>query len=263
MEKVCLDLDQLKQLRQRAAEVGIEFLVTPFSVQDVGELAEVGLDGVKIASPDAVNLPLLDAVAELGWPVLISTGTCDIEELGPAAETARRSGGMLLQCVSAYPTPQEHASLGGIHVLRDRFAMPVGYSDHTAAIDTGGLAVAAGAVVLEKHLTHDPNADGPDHAASLAPADFKKYVAQACRASVMVGPAQKLCLEIERDVRTVSRQSLCIKRDLPAGHQLTSDDLTVKRPGLGLPAADWSSVIGRSLGKPVSANQLLRSEDLS
>lgn len=265
LDALALPLDAMRQLRETAGQLGLQFLVTPFSLGDVADLKSLDVDAVKIASPDAVNTPLLEAAAQLGKPMFISTGTCDLDELGPAAELARRTRGALLQCVSAYPTPEPDAALAGIAVLNDRFDFRgvVGYSDHTAALDTGALAVAAGACVLEKHLTHDRSAPGPDHAASIEPGEFAVYVAAVRRASAMLGPRRKTCTAVERDVQTVSSQSVCVVRNLPAGHVLTRDDLDIKRPGTGVPARQLDQVVGRRLARPVKGDHLLHREDLA
>ena len=262
LDGLALSIDALKRLKGAAHARGLRFIVTPFSLADVADLATVGVDAVKIASPDAVNTPLLDAAAGLGVPLLVSTGTCGLGELDAAADVVRRTGGALLQCVSAYPTPDADAALGGIAALAAQFGVPVGYSDHTAAEDTGALAVACGAVVLEKHLTHHRGAAGPDHAASLDPLGFGRYVATVRRAEAMLGPTVKRRLDVERDVAAVSRQSVCITRDLPAGHVLTRGDLAVKRPGTGIPAANLDALVGRTLARAVEADRVLRDDDL-
>ncbi|MEO0514306.1 MAG: N-acetylneuraminate synthase family protein [Planctomycetota bacterium] len=263
LSTLTLPLDAMADLRGTAKRLGLTFIVTPFSLGDVADLAALDVDAVKIASPDAVNTPLLDAAAKLGKPMIVSTGTCELDELDAAARVAQATGGALLQCVSAYPTPDRAAGLGGMAAIRDRFpGVAVGYSDHTAALDTGALAVAAGAVVLEKHLTHDRAAPGPDHAASLEPPDFTAYVAAVRRASSMLGPATKTCTPRERDVQQVSRQSVCLTRDLPAGHVLTPKDLDVKRPGTGVPASQLSRIVGRTLARAVKADHPLQPDDL-
>ncbi len=263
LEPLRLNLDALRPLREAAAQHGVAFVVTPFSPQDVPELAALQLDAVKIASPDAVNPMLLDAVAELDVPVIVSTGTCELDELEHAATVVRLTGGALLQCVSAYPTPMASAGLGGMAALRERFGVPVGYSDHTPAIHTAALAVSAGACVLEKHLTHDRHANGPDHAASLEPQALASYTAQAREAADALGPLQKTCDGLERDVRHVSRQSLAPARDLPAGHTLTANDLTTRRPGNGIPAAQRDEILGKTLQNPVRRGTLLTPDDLA
>ncbi len=259
-----LELDELGRLKEAADEAGLAFIVTPFSLGDVDDLATIGVDAVKIASPDAVNTPLIKAAAGLGRPMLISTGTCELDELAPAAEILKGhpSGGCLLHCVSSYPTPFGDAALGGIQAMHERFGLPNGYSDHTPDTLTGALAVAAGAVVLEKHLTYDTQADGPDHAASLSPTGFDNYVWQVRQAQTMLGPRCKTVQAIEQDVRKVSRQSVCAARDLPAGHRLKPGDLTVKRPGTGIPASKLESLVGQRLIRPVRANHLLVQDDI-
>ncbi len=264
LDRLKLGLDDLRAARLAARRRGLAFIVTPFSVEDIPDLKQLEPDAVKIASPDAVNPPLLNAAAALGRPMLISTGAAQLTELGYAAGLVRdhAAGGCLLQCVSSYPTPEQDAALGAIAAIAVRFAVPVGYSDHTTDVMTGALAVAAGACLIEKHLTYDRTAAGPDHAASFEPATFADYAARIGRAAAMLGPRNKQVLPVEEDVRLVARQSLCAKRELPPGHTLTADDLTVKRPGTGIPAAHFDAVVGRRLLRPVKANDLLNEGDL-
>ena len=260
---LALPLDVLGGLVEAARASGLAAVVTPFSLADPAELAGLGLDAIKTASPDAVNTPLLEACAAVGLPLLISTGTCSLEELEPAAEMLRghEAGGALLHCVSSYPTPMDEAGLGGLVAMREAMGLPVGYSDHTPGLTTGALAVSAGAVVIEKHLTHDRSADGPDHAASLDPQQMAHYIANIREAQAARGRVVKEVSEVELDVRRVSRQSVCVVRDLPAGHVLTGEDLTAKRPGTGIPAVELTTLIGRQLVRPVRANDLLKTID--
>ncbi len=265
LRSLALDSEAMGRLGEYVRSLGLKLIVTPFSPGDVDSLKELDVDAVKIASPDAVNTPLLEAVAELGKPMLISTGTCELHELEAAASLLRshRAGGCLLQCVSSYPTPNELAALGGIRVLRERFGLPAGYSDHTQSVQTGALATAGGAVVIEKHLTYDRGASGPDHASSADPGQFAEYVRLIREAQAMLGPSSKRVQPVERDVREVSRQSVAATADLPAGHVLSEADLTVKRPGTGIPAKELKSLIGQSLSRPVQADQLLSADDLA
>jgi len=263
LARLALDLDSLQQLGERARSHGMRFALTPFSPDDVAELDAAGADLVKIASPDAVNTPLLRAVEPLGRPVVVSTGACELDELSDAADLAARTGGALLQCVSSYPTPLERAGLGGIAALREAYPdLCVGYSDHTSETCTGAWAVAAGACVLEKHVTYDRAAAGPDHAASLDSDALAEYIRLARQAAAALGPRAKRCLDVEDEVRRLSRQSVCAARDLPAGRVLTQDDLTVKRPGTGLPARELFTTIGRTVARPVARDTPLRADDL-
>ena len=264
LESLMLGQDEMMRVRAEAERAGLGFIATLFSMEDAGELARLRPMAVKIASPDAVNRPLLETAAGLGRPMVVSTGTAEMGELEFAADLIRKhaAGGCLLQCVSSYPTPDDSAALGGIAALAERFAVAAGYSDHTTNEMTGALAVAAGACVIEKHLTYDRKAKGPDHAASFAPAEFARYAAHVRAAAKMVGARAKLVQSVEADVRLVARQSVCVARDLAKGHLLTREDLTVKRPGTGIAAARLNEMIGKRLACDVRENDLLRQEDL-
>lgn len=261
LSKLQLSAWDMVKVRDLAHTLGLGFVVTCFSRESVPQMKELAPDAVKVASPDAVNLPLIESLLTLDKPLLISTGACEMYELIDTLTLCRGRPTVLLQCVSAYPTPTDQASIGGMDALR-RIWPHVGYSDHTEDFDTGFVAAARGACVIEKHLTHDRFAPGPDHGASLDPDQFRQYIDLIQRATRMLGPAQKLVLDCERDVRTVSRQSLCAVRNLAAGHILTRDDLTIKRPGTGIPAAGLNRVIGRTLRNAVQKNCLLKVEDL-
>lgn len=265
LSELVLPANVLTEAAHVAHAKNLSFIVTPFSPDDVAELVRLDVDAVKIASPDAVNPPLLRAAASTAKPMIVSTGTCTLDEISPAADLLKlhAPGGALLHCVSSYPTPDGSASLGGITALREKFGLPIGYSDHTSSVQAAALAVAVGACVIEKHITLDRAAVGPDHAASADPTMFAETVRRIREAERMIGLPTKTVTEIEHDVRLVSRQSVCALRNLPAGHRLTVEDVTVKRPGSGIPAADFEAVIGRVLARPVAANDLLKSDDLA
>ena len=163
----------------------------------------------------------------------------------------------LLHCVSSYPTPAGSAALSGIGVLADEFDLPVGYSDHTCELETGGIAVACGATLLEKHLTWNNGADGPDHAASLEPSSLGCYVAFARTACEMIGEPIKAPLELEREVIAAARQSIAANQDLVAGALLQECDLTTMRPGSGMPPASLGELVGRRLARDVKRGDLL------
>jgi N,N'-diacetyllegionaminate synthase len=249
-------------VRDAARQRGLHFVVTCFSVDAAPRLLPLDVDAVKLASPDCVNTPLLDAVADLHKPLLLSTGAADAAEVSAVAAwlSHRSLPAALLHCVSSYPTDAADAALGAIAALPPGYVR--GYSDHTTAIDTGMLAVAAGACILEKHLTYDRGAAGPDHAASLEPGQLREYIRAVRRAESMRGVGIKRVLDCEEDVRRVSRQSLAARRDLKAGAMIHRDDLTIQRPGTGLPAAWLDRVVGRPLSRDVQAGRLLRDGDV-
>lgn len=260
-----LSLDDVRRVVGAVRELGLVPLATPFSPPDVENVERLRLPAVKVASPDLVNRPLLERIARCGKPMLVSTGASAIEEVEMAAGWLADWGATfaLMHCVSAYPTPNEHANLCWIGELAGRFDVPIGYSDHTTETFAGALAVAAGAVVIEKHLTYDRAAKGPDHAASADPQQFERYVRHVRGAERLRGRPGKRVLEIEQDVRRVSRQSLVVRRDIRAGAVLREDDLTVQRPGTGMPAAMITQAVGRRALRPLQAGVLLTPDMLA
>lgn len=293
LRRLELSVDDMRPVVALAHKRGIHAIVTVFSLALVDEAERLPWDAYKTASPDIVHKPLLDRLARTARPLIVSTGASTLDEVLRAVQwlSAAHDRLALLQCVSSYPTPHDLAELGGIAALQSACpALPIGYSDHTPDESTAIDAVNLGACILEKHFTHDQRAQGPDHAASLAAQGLALYCmnargTHAVRAAAHTGthdlPAPlagalslalapppgaltaKRVLDIERDVRTVSRQSLTTTRDLPSGHTLTRADLTFKRPGTGLPPFEIDSVIGRSLARSIDTDMVLTREDLA
>lgn len=255
------ELDEAEVLRvvEAIRARGLLPVATPFSLSDVDAIGELDLPAVKIASPDVVNWPLLRKAAGLGRPLLVSTGAATMEEVARAVEWLRSWGApfALLHCVSSYPTSAEDANLSWMAELAGRFDVPVGYSDHTTEELAGAAAVSAGAVIVEKHLTYDRGAEGPDHAASADPEQFAGYVKAIRMAERLHGKGGKRVLEVEYDVRRVSRQSLVVLRDVAAGQALCEADLTTQRPGTGISAAEWAEVVGRRVRRAIAAGTML------
>lgn len=260
-----------------ARRVGVHAIVSVFSVEHVDLVAALEPDAIKVASPDVVNKPLLDAVMQTGLPMIVSTGAATLEEVLRAREWLARASGRLamLQCVSSYPTPPGVHGLGGMEDLLSRLDVPVGYSDHTLSEEMGLHAVAAGACIVEKHFTDDRSRSGPDHTASLDPSGFTRYTKLARLARLGVSASDihipslvpeapaKVVLPCEADVRLVSRQSLVAVRDMPAGHPIRENDLTVKRPGTGIEPWRLGEIIGRTTSRAVLADMPLAEEDLA
>ena len=234
-------------------------LATPFSLPDLRIIAQLDLPAIKIASPDLVNLPLLQRARSLGKPLLVSTGAANIEEVAQTVRwlTEWETQFALLHCISSYPTPASDANLCWISGFSQRFGVAAGFSDHTTEPMAGALAVIAGACIVEKHLTYDRCAAGPDHSASADPSQFMQYVNAIRIAEQMRGFPKKRVLPVEEDVRRVSRQSLVLARDLRDGEPITDDHLTTQRPGTGIPAAELPLVLGRRPVRPLSAGTML------
>ncbi|MGN6367388.1 MAG: N-acetylneuraminate synthase family protein [Phycisphaerae bacterium] len=262
-----LSVGEMKGLVEMAKGLGMAAVVTPFSVELVGACVEMGVDAIKLASPDLVNLPLVREVVGTGLPMILSTGGAEMREVEEGVEWLVEGGALeravVLQCVSSYPTPAEEACLGGIVALRNRFGnLRVGYSDHTVETFTAAMAVAAGACFLEKHLTLDRGRKGPDHGASLEPEGMGEYVRMARGAYRMRGGMVKAPLEREMEVREQTRQSVAVVGEVKAGTVLTREMLTVKRPGTGVAAKRMEWVVGRKVVRDLGGNTVLREGDL-
>jgi sialic acid synthase SpsE len=258
-----LEPDVIAEIVEHSSNAGLATIATLFSVDHVDTAVRCGFDAFKTASPDVVNRPLVEALMATGRPMLLSTGAATLTEIEAVTGWLGAHDHVLMHCVSAYPTPDDMACLAGRAAMYRINRNALGYSDHTMALDTGALAVAGGACVLEKHLTLNRTAAGPDHAMSLDPHGFEQYVRLAHRAHRMVGPPTKAPLAIELDVREVARQSVTTRCELPAGHVIEPGELTLKRPGGGIEPSRLSETIGRRLARPVAANTPLRDEDLA
>jgi N-acetylneuraminate synthase/N,N'-diacetyllegionaminate synthase len=259
LRKYELSTEDTGKVIARVRELKMIPLATPFSPPDLELIDAFKLPAIKIASPDLVNRPLIEQAAALGKPLLISTGAATMEEVETAAGwlIALSCPFALLHCVSAYPVTNDQAHLCWIPELANTFDCVVGYSDHTTNAMSGAIAVAAGASIIEKHLTYSCTAQGPDHAASADPAMFASYVKRIRQAQVLLGLPGKQVLPIEEDVRRVSRQSLVVRRGLKSGEAIKLEDLTFMRPGTGVPAAMLAQTVGRRVKTEMSAGALL------
>lgn len=274
LQRLELPLDVAQKAIDLAHNLGLHAIATVFDLPLLPLAEQLPLDAYKTASPDLVHKPLLDALVETAKPLIVSTGAASREEVQRAVRwlAPARDRLAILQCVSSYPTPPEHAAVAAVADIADLFAGPVGYSDHTTQVDTGALAVTFGARVLEKHLTLDRTLPGPDHAASIEPAELAEYVRlcqlaydgqwHADRNDPRLGPPTKFMLPIEADVRQVARRSIVAARDLPAGHTLTMTDLAFKRPAGGLEPWQADVLLGKRLEFPIDADRAILPNDV-
>lgn len=266
LKKLELADDALALVADATRHYDLPLIVTPFAISDVKRVERLPLAALKIASPDIVNFPLLQAVAATGKPLIVSTGTADPEEVDAAVACLSEHNALhrtvFLHCVSSYPTPLEAANVRAIGALRQLTRRPVGYSDHTSDVRTGGWAVAAGACALEKHFTLDQGARGPDHALSLSPDLFRQYVTQVRAVEAALGTGVIGCSDIEREVRMVSRKSVVAACDIAPNTRVTAEMVTTKRPGNGLAPGELPKIIGRLTSRPIVADTMLTWEDL-
>jgi N,N'-diacetyllegionaminate synthase len=262
LARLQLSQEQFADLAQHAAERRIEFLATPFSPEDLGFLCRLGVRAIKLASPDIVNVPLLGAAAVAGVPVIASTGAAELDEIAAAVELFRGAGTQfaLLHCVSSYPARCAEANLGAIRTLAGTFGCMSGFSDHTRSLAAGGLAVAAGARIVEKHFTLDHTREGPDHRFSLEPGALALYIRNIRRVESMMGDGAIAMTAAQQDVRQIARSSVVAARTIHAGQTLTRDMLAVKRPGGGIVPAELETLVGRRTRTTITKDTLVKWE---
>lgn len=278
LRKLELSAEQHQAIAAHCAQVGIEFLSTPFSEGAVDLLAALGVRRLKLSSGEIVNRPLLEKAAATGLPLILSTGMADLDEVLQAVRWVRdvwaQRGAppavpplpaplVLLQCTSAYPAPDAALNLRAIATLREATGLPVGYSDHSLGNTAALAAVALGACVVEKHITLDRSLPGPDHRASSEPPEFTALARDIRRVQLMLGDGVKIPRADELEVRAVARRSPVLVADLPAGTVLTRDHLQLRRPASGIAAAELDDVIGRALRADTAAGRALQWSDLS
>lgn len=249
------------RLKEHCDERSVMFLATPFGAQEVDQLLSLGASAIKIASTDLTNTPLVQHAAASQLPIILSTGASTDEEISTAVESLRRASAgdrlVLLHCVSCYPTPLDAINLRAIHTLQSVYGVPCGLSDHTTSTKVGSWAVAAGACVLEKHLTLDRTASGPDHAMSLSPAELAEYVAAVREAEKALGNGKLGLIEPEWEVRAVAGKSVVAARNIPLGTRITPDMLTLKRPATGIGPRDFDRLVDRTATVDIASDTLL------
>lgn len=263
-----LELDETAHhaLLARCSDLGITFLSSPFDAGSADLLERLGVPAYKLGSGEITNLPLLRHVAAKGRPVILSTGMSQLGEVETAVHTLEEGGASgiaLLHCVSNYPAAPEDVNLRAMDTLRAAFGYPVGYSDHTLGDEVSLAAVARGATILERHFTLDRTLPGPDHQASLEPAELRNWISSVRKVEAALGDGRKRPAPSEAGTAAVARKSLVAARDLSAGETVRDADVALMRPGTGLPAAFQEYVIGRVLRRELRRGDLLRLEDLA
>jgi N,N'-diacetyllegionaminate synthase len=253
-------------LAEHARERGLIFLSSAFSREAVELLESIGVPAWKVGAGEVTNLPLLERMARTGKPVLLSSGMATWAELDAAVACVRGNGApaAVLQCTTAYPCPPEKLGLNVIADLRERYRCPVGLSDHSATIYAGLAAVTLGADLLEVHATFSRECFGPDVVASLTTAELRQLV-EGVRfiERTLASPVDKEAMAADLGpLRRMFTKSVVARRELAAGAVLCAEDLTVKKPGTGIPAARLPELIGRRLRVAVATDQLLQESDL-
>ncbi|MBE2285087.1 MAG: N-acetylneuraminate synthase family protein [Prosthecobacter sp.] len=257
--------EQWAGLKQHAEEKGLVFLSSPFSLAAIDLLERLGVTAWKVASGEVTNRLFLDAMIATRKPVLVSSGMSYLEEMDATVALLKAAGSpaAVFQCTTAYPCPPEKIGLNQVSELMQRYDCPIGLSDHSGTSYPSLAAVTLGARLIEVHITFSREMFGPDVSASLTTDEFAKMVEgirfiERMKASPMVKDASAEQME---PLRRMFGQSLVAATDLAAGTALTRDNLSCRKPGHGISAANLESVIGRTLKHAVKAAHFLSLDD--
>jgi N,N'-diacetyllegionaminate synthase len=261
-----LSWEDQERLKKHADARSILFMSTPFDEESADFLDSLDVPVFKIASSDITHVPLLRHVASKGKPVFLSTGMSFLSEVADAIWTLRSAGAkeiLLMHCVSTYPALPQHMNLRALQTLQSYFELPVGLSDHSEGILLSLVSVALGAVVIEKHFTIDKSAPGPDHKASMDPADLKMLIKSLRDVEASMGDGRKRPSDIEEESRLFSRRSIVAAADIRAQEQIADWMLAFKRPGSGLEPRYYEKVIGMTARRNIGKDTILQWEDLA
>ena len=249
VRKLHFDFAGHKELKEYCDSIGIQYLSAPFDIPSVHFLGTLGLPYIKVPSGEITNLPYLEEVGRLKIPVILSTGMSTLDEIESALtilENNGCTGVTLLHCNTEYPTPYEDANLAAMLDLSEQFGLPVGLSDHTAGWECDVAAAALGADVIEKHFTLDKSMEGPDHKASLDPAELKAMVQAVRHIEAAMGTGQKHVTASEARNKPIARKSIVAALPIRKGEVFTVHNLTTKRPGDGISPMKWYEVLGQT-----------------
>ncbi|MBD3264489.1 MAG: N-acetylneuraminate synthase [Candidatus Omnitrophica bacterium] len=264
IKKLELDYGAFRDLKNYCDKKRIIFLSTPHTF-DAVDFLEPLVPAYKVGSGDLNNLPFLRKIAKKKKLVILSTGMAKLSEVAVAVEAIKKAGNnkiILLHCTTNYPCPLVEVNLSAMSSLKEKFNLPVGYSDHTAGIIVPVMAVTLGAKVLEKHLTLDRSLSGPDHKASMEPDEFREMVKAVRDAEKVLGSGKKIPTESEKKIRYIVRKSIVACCDIPKDTKITGRMLSIKRPGTGISPGHMDSIIGKTVTRRIRKGSLIKPEDL-
>ncbi len=259
-------LSQWQELKQHCDDVGLEFMSSPFSNAAVDLLEKVGVSCYKIGSGEVNNLLLLEKIAQTGKRIILSSGMSSYKELDETINflKSKNVDFSILQCTTSYPTKPEQYGLNVIKELKERYKVPVGFSDHSAEVGTGVAAVAMGAEILEFHAVFNKDMFGPDASSSLTMTEIELLVRSVRNFEKTLNtPVDKSDNSEFNDLKVIFEKSLAINKNLDKGHIIEFSDLEAKKPAKkGIPASKFQDVIGKETTRAIKQWEFLNIEDI-
>ena len=262
LRKLELTESMHNELIAHCASQNIGFFSTGFDVESINLLVGLGQELFKIPSGEITNLPYLRHIGKLDKTVILSTGMSNMDEIEAAINVLEESGThrskiTVLHCTTAYPVPMSDVNLRAMQSIQKKLNVAVGYSDHTLGIEIPIAAVALGATIIEKHFTTDRSLPGPDHKASLEPAELMAMIDGIRNIEKALGDGVKRLMPSEITNLPIARKSLVASLPIKAGALFTEHNLTAKRPGTGLSPMQWGKLMGRTASRDYLADELI------
>ena len=256
LEKYYFNFKKISLLKKYAERKKIKFLCTPFDQETADDLIKLKLKKIKISSGDITDLPLIDYISKKKIHMIVSTGRSTIKEIEEAVKIIKKNKCKfsLLHCVSLYPAPFKELNLNSIQKLKKKFKCDVGFSDHTLGIEASIAAVTLGANIIEKHITFDRNAEGPDHFASLDIKELSYFVSAIRNVENSFGDGIKKPSDGEKKEIHNARKSIISIKNINKESKITKNNVAIKRPEIGLAPIYFNDVIGRKALKKIKAN---------
>ncbi len=264
LKKLELKKEDHKKLINYCKRKKIKFLSTAFDLESLEFLVKkCKIDCIKIPSGEITNLPLLEKAASLKRKIFLSTGMSNLSEINLAIKVLNKNGCKkkditVLHCTTNYPAKPDELNLAALKLLKKKFAINVGYSDHSLGILAPIIALSYGASVIEKHFTLNKNLKGPDHKASLEPEELKEMVKNIKSATLMIGKELKIISQAEKKNKQIARKSIVAKKMISKGEKFTKLNLTCKRPGTGISPMNWYKVIGKKAKKKFEIDEIIK-----
>jgi len=265
LKKLELSKENHFELLEYCNVKNIKFFSTAFDLDSLDFLYELGLRLYKVPSGELTNLPYLERVSNLAEEIIISTGMSTMAEIGQAIAVINRNSSTkitVLHCNTEYPTPYSDVNLLAMNEIEKMYKVEVGYSDHTLGIEVPIAAVALGAKIIEKHFTLDRSLPGPDHAASLEPAELKLMVQAIRNVEECLGSTDKLPSESEIKNIAIARKSIHLNKNKSKGDTIIETDLVMLRPGDGISPMNMYDIIGKKITSNLEAGYKLTYDDI-
>ena len=262
--RIQLKPEEHLQVYEKCKSFGVDYICTAF---DLGSLqfldTHMDMAYFKIASGEIFSLDIIDYMAKHQRPIILSTGMATYEEVKKSISLLNKYGRKditILHCISAYPAKYEEVNLLNMLEMKDLFGYEIGFSDHTIGNECAIAAVAMGASMIEKHVTYDKNADGPDHKASITIDELTRLVQSIRHIESAIGVRERQFSETQREISRVARKSVIAKRNIAKGEIITLDDICYKRPGIGFLPIEQDQVIGKKAVCNIERDRVIKPE---